>query len=100
LIEAGFACLNPLEVKAGMDLAQLKREYGDVMTFMGGIDARTMGAPDPQEIEREIERKLAVGMEGGGYIYHSDHSVPDDVSWERYNTIMALVKQYGIYGRE
>ena len=97
LIEAGFTCLNPLEVKAGMDLAQLKAEYGGQMAFMGGIDVRKMSAPDPLEIEEEIRERFAVGMVGGGYIYHSDHSVPDDVSWQRYEMIMDLVRQYGVY---
>jgi uroporphyrinogen decarboxylase len=40
LIEAGLDCLQPLEVKAGMDLVALKRQFGDRFCFMGGIDVR------------------------------------------------------------
>jgi len=35
---------------------------------------------------------------GGGYVYHSDHSVPDDVSFADYKRVMRLVKRYGRYG--
>jgi uroporphyrinogen decarboxylase len=97
LIEAGLTCLQPLEVKAGMDLVALKREYGDRLAFMGGIDVRAMANPDPAAIEREIRTKIPVAKEGGGYIYHSDHSVPSNVSFAQYCRVMELVKEYGTY---
>jgi len=97
LIEAGLNCLQPLEVKAGMDLVELKRQYGDRLAFMGGIDVRCMADPDPAAIEQEIATKIPPAKEGGGYIYHSDHSVPDNVSFEQYKHTIELVHQYGTY---
>ncbi len=97
LIEVGFDCLQPLETKAGMDLVELKKLYGDALAFMGGIDVRKMAHPDPAVIEEEIRIKFAAGMADGGYIYHSDHSVPDNVSLERYRYVLDLVQKYGIY---
>jgi uroporphyrinogen decarboxylase len=94
-IEAGFDCLQPCEVKAGMDLVELKRDFGDRLAFMGGIDVRAMAHPDPSVIEQEIARKIPVAKRGGGYIYHSDHSVPDSVSWAQYQRVMELVAHYG-----
>ena len=96
-IEEGLDCLNPLEVKAGMDLIKLKEQYGDKLAFMGGIDVRAMAADDPRVIEEEISTKLPVAKEGGGYIYHSDHSVPNNVSFEQYKRVIALVLKYGTY---
>jgi uroporphyrinogen decarboxylase len=97
LIEAGFDCLQPLEVKAGMDLIELKKSFGDKLAFMGGIDVRKMSDPDPHQIEEEIRTKIPFAMKGGGYIYHSDHSVPDDVSFERYQRVIELVRKHGTY---
>jgi uroporphyrinogen decarboxylase len=96
-IEEGIDCLQPLEVKAGMDLVELKEKYGDKMTFMGGIDVRLMALDDPKPIEEEIKRKITVAKEGGGYIYHSDHSVPKNVSFQNYKRVIELVKKYGEY---
>jgi uroporphyrinogen decarboxylase len=97
LIEAGFDCLQPLEVKAGMDVCELKREYGDKLTLMGGIDVRKMSCEDPAVIEEEIASKFEIVKKGGGYIYHSDHSIPKDVSFEQYKRVIELVKKYGKY---
>lgn len=99
LIEAGFDCLEPLEVKAGMDLIELKKSFGDVLTFMGGIDVRAMAHPDPAVIEEEIRTKIPVAIKGGGYIFHSDHSVPHNVSFQQYEHTINLVKKYGTYNK-
>ena len=97
LIEAGWDCLQPLEVKAQMDVIALKRQYGDRLALMGGIDVRVMAEGTDEELEEEIRSKLMVAKEQGGYIYHSDHSVPDDVSFQRYQRVIELVHQYGQY---
>jgi len=97
LIDAGLDCLQPLEVKAGMDLVELKREFGRDLAFMGGIDVRTMADPDPAAVEREIATKIPVAKVGGGYIYHSDHSIPNNVSFAQYQRVMELVHRYGQY---
>ncbi len=33
----------------------------------------------------------------GRYIYHSDHSIPDNVSFDQYRRGLELVEQYGRY---
>ncbi len=97
LLKAGLDCLQPLEVKAGMDLVELKKQHGAWLAFMGGIDVRAMANPDPVVIEEEISTKIPYAMQGGGYIYHSDHSVPDNVSFEQYCRVIELVHKYGTY---
>ena len=96
-IEDGLTCLQPLEVKAGMDLIELKRDFGDEMAFMGGIDVRAMADPDPSVVEEEIKTKVSFAKRGGGYIYHSDHSVPNNVSLEKYCQVLELARKYGAY---
>ena len=95
-MDAGFTALNPLEVKAGLDVRSLQAEYGGRLVFYGNIDARILsGSKD--EIREEIVSKLAAVKETGGYIYHSDHSVPNSVSLENYAYAIELVRQYGVY---
>jgi len=98
LIEAGFDCLQALEVKAGMDLGQLVREYGGDLCFMGGVDVRTFFAEDEGELEAEVLGKLKIGMSNpGGYVFHSDHSIPTQVSFARYARVVELVREHGVY---
>jgi len=50
-----------------------------------------------REAEEEIRVKVGLGKQGGGYIYHSDHSVPPKISLEQYRRVLALVRRYGEY---
>lgn len=97
LIDAGFDCLQPLEVKAGMDLRELKPKYGYRIAFFGGINTMLMEKDDDGPIEAEIREKFAVAKRGGGYLYHSDHSIPKDVSFRKYTFVMDCVRRYGAY---
>jgi uroporphyrinogen decarboxylase len=97
LIEAGFDCLQPLEAKAGMDLRELKPRYGDRIALFGGINTMLMEVEDDAPIEEEIRAKFRAAMPGGGYLYHSDHSIPKDVSFRRYTFVMECVRKYGTY---
>jgi uroporphyrinogen decarboxylase len=97
IIAAGVNCLQPLEVKAGMDVVELKREYGKDLAFMGGIDVRNWALEDSGPTEDELRTKIPVAMEDGGYIFHSDHSVPDNVSFQRYERVIEIVRELGRY---
>jgi uroporphyrinogen-III decarboxylase len=96
LLEAGIDCLQPLEAKAGMDLLDLKRKYGGRLAFMGNVDFEAI-ARGPKAAEEEIARKVGLGKQGGGYIYHSDHSVPPKLSLDQYRRVLDLVRHYGTY---
>ena len=95
LIEIGLDGLNPLEVKAGMDPAALKRAYGDKLVFHGGINAVLWD--DLDAITAEMRRVVPVLKEDGGYIFSSDHSVPSSVSLDNFRHITDLAKQLGSY---
>lgn len=96
LIEAGIQVLQPIEVRVGLDVRKLKSEFGKDLTFMGNISVEMMNA-SPDELEEEVRSKLEIAMKDGGYIYHSDHSVPPSVSLANYLYLMDLLEKYGQY---
>jgi len=82
IVEAGIDCLQAIEIKAGMDLLRIYKEYGDRLSFMGGIDVRVLYSNDRAAIDRELEAKIPIVKEGFGYCLHSDHSIPNTVDYE------------------
>lgn len=95
LLQTGIDALNPLEVKAGMDAIKLKREYGDRLVLHGGVNAVLWD--NKNEIIAEIDRIIPILKENGGYIFSSDHSIPNSVSLENFKAIIEEVKQVGKY---
>jgi len=91
LVECGVQVLNPLEAKAGMDAVALRERYGRRLAFFGNIDATKMYGP-LEDIRTELERKIPLARQGG-YIMHSDHSCPPEVTYERYCWILDTARQ-------
>ena len=96
-IEAGFDCLQPLEAKASMDVRELAPRYGEQLAFFGNIDVMKLITNDLEVIEEEVSSKLAAGKASKAYIFHSDHSVPPQVSWETYQQVIRILNQIGSY---
>ena len=95
VVATGVDALNPLEVKAGMDVLKLKKEYGDKLVFRGGINAVNWN--NTEAILAEINEKVPILKENGGFIFSSDHSIPNSVSLENMRRIMEEIKRVGKY---
>jgi uroporphyrinogen decarboxylase len=67
-----------------MDLLQLYRDFGDRLSFMGGIDVRKIYTNDKAIIDFELESKIPIVKQGFGYVVHSDHSIPATVDYNIY----------------
>ena len=97
MIEAGIDCLQALEVKAGMDLVKLYKQYSDKICFMGGIDVRALYSNDKNIINKELESKIPFIKEGYKYILHSDHSIPESVNIDSYRYFIERGLELGTY---
>jgi len=95
LVEIGLDALNPIEIKAGMDLKGLKAKYGDKLVFHGGTDALLLDKRE--KVLPYIIDMLPVMKQNGGYIFSSDHSVPNTVSLDNFRAIVDTVKKVGAY---
>ena len=95
LVDIGIDALNPLEVKAGMEPLTLKKKYGDKLVLHGGVNAVLWD--DRDAIVAEIDRVVPALKEHGGYIFSSDHSIPNSVSLENMKAIVSEVKRVGVY---
>jgi hypothetical protein len=95
-IDLKIEAYNPLEAKAGMDVVELRRQYGHGIGFCGNSDIQVWESGDREAIRREVLRKLNAAK-GGGFIFQSDHSVSSAVSGHAYDFIVKLVREYGNY---
>jgi uroporphyrinogen decarboxylase len=75
LIDIGLDIIMPLQLTAkGMEPEALKRDFGQHITFYGGIDEqRTLVHGTEEEVRREVRARIDVLGRGGGYILSSSH---------------------------
>jgi hypothetical protein len=77
-IEAGFDVLNPVQTTAAdMDGGELKRRFGDRLTFWGGgVDTqKVLPFGTPAEVRRDVERAIRTFSPGGGFVFNTIHNV-------------------------
>ncbi len=90
-IESGVNVNDPMEVAAHNDINEFRRDYGDKMAYVGGVDKRAM-AKGGQVIIDEMNRIEPV-VKGGGFIPGCDHGVPADVSWPHFVEYARILAQ-------
>jgi hypothetical protein len=95
-IEMGIDGYNPLEAKAGLDVVDLRRKYGHQFGFVGNMNVMEWADAPEEDLKGIVLRKLNAAK-GGGMIFQSDHSVPSNVSGQRYDYVVKLVREYGKY---
>ncbi len=82
LIDAGMDTTNPVQITcAGMDAAELKRDFGNRLTFWGGgCDTRHMlSHGTPEEIQQHVHEQLSILQAGGGFVFQQVHNILADV---------------------
>lgn len=100
LIEMGLDVLNPIQCNCpGMDPLVLKKEFGDTLAFMGGVDTVDLLPTGSVEQVRRSTARLLEGMtaDGGGYILAASHTIPPETPDEN---IFALFAEAGVSKQE
>lgn len=101
LIEVGVDVLNPVQVAAtGMDSAELKRDFGDSISFWGGgVDTQfVLPRGTPQEVRDEVHRRIDDLAPGGGFVFAAVHNIQGDVPPENILAMRETLAEYGAYG--
>ena len=96
LIEIGLDVLNPIQGNCpGMDPLALKKEFGDRLAFMGGVDTQGVLPHGTVAELRRATARLLEGMTagGGGYILAASHTVPPETPAEN---IFAMYAAAGV----
>jgi len=81
LIDIGVDALNPVQVTAkDMEPERLKADFGDRITFWGGINTqKILPFGTPQEVRTEVHRIIDILGRGGGYILNAVHNIQPEV---------------------
>jgi len=84
LVEIGINVLNPIQESAeGMDQERIKREFGDRLTLMCGVDTQQFLINATPEQVREKTREIVKNLGyNGGFIFAASHHIQQDTPEE------------------
>ena len=98
VVQAGFDALNPMEAKAGCDVIEFAKKYGDKIAFVGGMDARIFESGDRKLIRAEVNR-LCTSLKdiGARYVFGSDHSISPNVKLSDFEYALETYQEHMMY---
>jgi uroporphyrinogen-III decarboxylase len=94
-LDAGVDALMPFEVQAGMDIVQTRKDFGDRLAIVGGIDKRALSL-DKNAIKKEVDRVLPFFAESGRYIPCLDHTIPFNISLDNFKYYLEYLRTYEV----
>jgi len=99
LIELGVDVIHPAQVAAkNMDSSILGPEFGDRLSFWGGVDTqRVLPSGTTEEVKAEVRRRIKDFAPGGGYILGAVHNIQPGVPVENIIAMYEAGKEYGQY---
>lgn len=98
LLECGIDGYHAIEPSAGMDIARLKKEYGDKITLLGNIDCGDVLTNGSKQDVIDAVRACIRGVApGGGYVLSSSNSIHGGIPAENFLTMIQAAREFGEY---
>lgn len=80
------------------DIEKIKREYGNHLSFWGGISTqRLLPFAQPKQIKEKIKQIISILGQNGGYIAAPTHDVPGDVPPENVEAMIEAFQNQHAY---
>ncbi len=98
ILDSGIDCLDPIDPLGGMDMAYMKKNYGNRVALKGNVRcATTLVNGTVEEVVRETIDVIRAGAAGGGLILSSSNSIHSSVNPGNYLAMLNAIKAYGEY---
>lgn len=97
LIEAGIDGWHGIQPSIGMDLAQLKKRYGDRLCFFGGVNCETLVEGTPDQARAEVRHAIQHAAPGGGLVVTTGNVLQPGIQLSNYLAAREAVRHYGRY---
>jgi len=92
IIGAGVDALHPIEPKA-MELADVKRRFGDRLCLMGHVDVDLLSRGTVEEVKAQVRSNLEAAGADGGYCIGSSNSIPEYVKYDNYMAMLEAARE-------
>lgn len=98
-LEVGYEILNPVQTRAkNMEASRLKTNYGDKLTFYGGVDIQRLlpfGTVD--EVWEGVKNLIKTLAPNGGFLFATSHNIEPDTPPKNIIAMFDAAHEFGRY---
>jgi len=97
LMEARPHALHSLDPQAGVDIAEVKRLYGNQVCLIGNVNCGLLHTGTEEEASDAVRYALRYGMPGGRYIFSTSNCIYTGMPLSRYELMLDIWRKEGNY---
>jgi uroporphyrinogen decarboxylase len=97
LIAANPHALHSLDPQGGVDIAEIKRLYGQQVCLIGNVNCGLLDTGTDEQVIESVRYALQQGMPGGGYIFSTSNCVYTGMRLARYELMLDIWRREGHY---
>lgn len=97
LVAAKPDALHSLDPQGGVDIAEVKRRYGDQVCLIGNVNCGLLTSGTEEEIVESSRYCIRHGMPGGGYIFSTSNCAFTGLPLERYEIMWRVWHEEAVY---
>jgi uroporphyrinogen decarboxylase len=97
LVAANPHALHSLDPQGGVDIAEVKRLYGDQVCLIGNVSCAALDTGTDEEVVESARYALRHGMPGGGYVFSTSNCIYTGMRLSRYELMLDVWRREGNY---
>lgn len=97
LLSAKPHALHSLDPQGDVDIAEVKRLYGEEVCLIGNVNCGLLDTGTDDEVVESARYALRNGMPGGGYIFSTSNCIYTGMRLSRYELMLDVWRQEGNY---
>lgn len=100
LVSTGLDGYQSVDPQGHMDIAEVKRIYGDRLILMGNVQASLLQDVDPEKIQESVRCCMTHGKPGGRYIFSSSNCIFKGMPLESYHIMLEEYERLAWYEKQ
>ena len=97
LVDANPHAIHSLDPQGDVDIAEVKRCYGDRVCLIGNVNCGLMDTGTDAQVVDSARYSLRHGMPGGGYVFSTSNCIYPGMDLRRYELIQQVWRSEGVY---
>ncbi|HOE67637.1 MAG TPA: uroporphyrinogen decarboxylase family protein [Candidatus Hydrogenedentes bacterium] len=97
IVAAKPHALHSIDPQAGVDIAEVKRLYGDRVCLIGNVNCGLLQSGTDEEVVESARYCIRHGMPGGGYIFSTSNCAYTGLALDRYELMWKVWREEAIY---
>jgi uroporphyrinogen decarboxylase len=89
--------LHSIDPQGGVDIAEIKRLYGDRLCVIGNVHCGKLDTGTPEDVRESARYALRHGMPGGGYIFSTSNCIYTGMPLSQYEVMLEVWREEGNY---